>query len=379
MTIRYLYLDDESEQSVKPVIDMLKRREPDLGIEYGFPAEFSEQIKAIKKNAYDGLILDLRLDQLSSGDKRKAGYGAYSLAQELRSRATEGRMHEFPIMLCSSELKLRVSLGKDNTSHDLFDDLYLKEELPDKSAMVAKRLVSLARGYQTIAALVGTKGVPFYKILSIDENFASMLDPRIFSRFGESSSRYPIHEYARFILTEMLTILGPLVSEEMVAARLGVNISSSSDWVKLKEQISTTKYAGPFADGWERWWWPKVEKWWQRLSPSERSLQLLPASKRVEILRKQTKLAGLEIANPVDVGYSECFWTLCSALARPLDPLDGFIVAGEEPRPWQERRYISIKAAVERTGYTEGLRVAPIERERLLRYKEAVKKSHGKA
>lgn len=378
MPIKYLYLDDESLQKVRPNIDMLMRKEPSLNIQYGFPEEFSLQIKDIKKLAFDGLILDLRLDQLSNDAKQKAGYGAYSLAQELRVRAADGRINDIPIMLCSSELNIQKSYTKENTSHDLFDDLYLKDDFADHSALIAKKLVSLAVGYKKISEVTEGKSKNFHKVLGLTDEEANSLDSRIFARFRESTSKYPTHFYAMFILKELLKSPGPLLDDALIGARLGVDITGSPDWDKLKRKITSLAYTGPFGDAWPRWWWFKVENWWNTLADCPGKLRNLPAAKRVEFLRKSTKLTGLQVAAPISENYDDSYWTICSALKRPLNPLDGFIIAGDDPKPWQEKQYISLKAAIERTGYTEGIKVNPVELERFQIYKDAMKKARGK-
>lgn len=378
MRINYLYLDDENQQKVQPTIEMLKRKEPSLNIQYGFPEEFSVQIKEIKKHAFDGLILDLRLDQLSNDAKKKAGYGAYSLAQELRVRATDGRINDVPIMLCSSELNIQKSYNKENSSHDLFDDLYLKDDFADHSDLIAKKLVSLAVGYKNITEVSEGKAKNLHKVLGLTDGEAHGLDSRIFSRFGESTSKFPTHLYAMFILKELIKSPGPLLDDAFVCARLGVDITGSPDWDKLKRKMASSAYTGPFSDAWPRWWWFKVENWWNTLADCPGKLRNLSAAKRVEFLRKSTKLAGLQAAAPIGENYNDSYWTICFALKRPLNPLDGFIIAGDDPKPWQEKQYISLKAAVERTGYTEGIKVNPVEFERFQKYKDAMKNARGK-
>jgi len=378
MPINYLYLDDENQQKVRPNIDMLMRKEPFLNIQYGFPEEFSLQIKDIKKHGFDGLILDLRLDQLSNEEKQKAGYGAYSLAQELRVRATDGRTNDIPIMLCSSELNIQKSYTKENTSHDLFDDLYLKDDFADHSDLIAKKLVSLAVGYKKITEVTDGKAKNLHKVLGLTDGEANRLDSRIFSKFGATTSKFPTHLYAMFILRELIKVPGPLLDDEFIGARLGVDITGSPDWDKLKLKMASLAYIGPFEDAWPRWWWFKIENWWNTLPGSPGKLRNLPAAKRVDFLKKSTRLTGLQAAVPICENYNDSYWTICSALKRPLNPLDGFIIAGDDPKPWQEKQYISFKAAIERTGYTEGIKVNPVELERFQQYKEAMKKSRGK-
>ena len=58
-----------------------------------------------------------------------------------------------------------------------------------------------------------------------------------------------------------------------------------------------------------------------------------------------------------------------------LDPLEGFkIYETDEPKPWQEPKYISFGAELERKGRDKGLRPHPSEFERIKDLKEMLSK-----
>ena len=58
-----------------------------------------------------------------------------------------------------------------------------------------------------------------------------ILDVRLANHF--KNVKYPTHEYALFILRELIERPGPLISEELLSARLGIDRDNSPDWIKL--------------------------------------------------------------------------------------------------------------------------------------------------
>jgi hypothetical protein len=320
---------------------------------------------------YDGLILDWRLDKIANSESKRATFRAAALAQEIRTRATEGEYRDLPIVLWSTYENLKVSYYADDTSHDLFDYKHHKDKLGDSADAVRKELLSLAEGYKRIRATEGAMG-KMKKMLTLEDEVYNKLDPRFTQRFLPNQS-VPAHEYARFILKEAILKPGLLISEGLLAARLGVDAESSSDWKALLQKLpSNAKYKGAFHEAWPRWWSYLVEKeWWRSLAPKLRPLSRLPADKRVELLKRFTELEGLVAAQPIKEYYWTRFQTLCEYHQKPLDPIDGVIIREEEPQPWQQRRYISIDVALERKGEAKNLRPHPVELERLREIKES--------
>jgi hypothetical protein len=118
-------------------------------------------------------------------------------------------------------------------------------------------------------------------------------------------------------------------------------------------------------------------EWWNSLPSVEAPLARVGAEQRVGFLRKATKLKRLLASKPIEADYSTLFWTVCAALRKPLDPINGFIIDEKDPKPWQERHYISAKAALQRIQHGEGLRVHPSEKQRLQALKKMAKE-HAK-
>ena len=247
MATKYIYLDDERPAAVRPFLRELRSYRRDLEIKHCPPLPYRDQLPWLAQETFDGLILDLRLDQFanwqegSEGDK--AEYRATTLAQEIRTRATEDhKVFQTPIILWSTDERLRASYTRDDTSHDLFDLKCVKADISDdagKAEAIASQLTSLALGYREIVKVRSRKrgrGSQLHRFLGF-EKLPEFLDARILSYFEGRPTPLPAHEYARFILRDLLSAPGPLISEPVLAARLGIDKEASEDWHKLKARI----------------------------------------------------------------------------------------------------------------------------------------------
>jgi len=354
--INYLYIDDEKEA------DAIRDGLNDTGIikvDLIEPASFEKQAARLKDDMliqYKGLILDLRLDD---NPKSQAKYTAPSLAQALRFEAgiNSDLAMEFPIILCSTDKKIQESYAHENTSHDLFDYIFKKDEAPDYKKIAAK-LKSLAKGYSFIKQNLD-------ELDNIIKRKIGELDNRIFSKFLGENVTFSIHDLASFIKKELIEQPGPLINEKILAARLGVDIEKSEGWTDLLGYFSTPiKYTGVFAEAWERWWSDLLLNKFKELTGQR--LPALTAVERVQLLIEHTKINKLVAATPLPRAISNNFWTICEYYQVPLDPLEAVKeYTNKEPSPWQEYRYLSIDAALERKG-----KIHISEKERLERIKE---------
>jgi len=376
-TIKYLYLDDENPTRLSPYIDAITGGTNEIEIVPEHPNSFDFQIEHLMEvlDQYDGLILDWRLDKIPNPEGKRAMFRAAALAQEVRTRATEGEYRDLPIVLWSTYENLRVSYYADHTSHDLFDYKHHKDKIEDSPDAVREQLLSLAEGYKRIRASEGAMK-KMKSMLALEDEVYNELDPG-FTQHFLSDKPVPAHEYARFILKEAILRPGLLISEALLAARLGVDAktknSSASDWEALLQELPTgSKYQGVFHEAWPRWWSYMIEEWWRSLAPKKlRPISILPAGKRVELLKRFTELEKLVVATPIKESYHNRFQTLCEYHHKPLDLTDGVFIQEKEPEPWQERRYISLDVALERRGLAENLRPHPIEIEYLREIKES--------
>lgn len=396
----FLYLDDEEPEVVRPFIREVERGADGVVIELAHPRPYRDQIDALMGGKFDGLILDLRLDQYAGwkaeGGAEKADYRASTLAQEIRTRAAENSSTaaergrgEYPIVLWSTDERLDASYARDHTSHDLFDLLCVKghimsddEDVADekKAPWVAKRLLALAEGYDFIAEVrndVGRKRGHFFRFLGF-ETRPDFLDERLadLDPFDQRLLFRPAHEYARFIRRELLDVTGPLIDKVTLAARLGLDLEQSRDADRLiEEHFGDASYSGPFAQGWPRWWAGRIEDVWRSLTgqgASAPSLRSLPAFERVGLLREQTGLKRLRAAAPLTEGGSTRYWVACRATGRPLDPRDGFVLDTRKHFPWQGDEYVSLHAVLRGLLRDKDLVLSPSERKRAERARRRV-------
>jgi hypothetical protein len=364
MATKYLYIDDEDQASLDSYIRAVSGARK-INIVSEPPSQFDEQVRHLLEvlKRYDGLILDWQLDDIATADGKAVAFRAGSLAQEIRTRETSKEIKPLPIILWSTKPKLRKSYTTDNTSHDLFDHVYDKATVVDEAERVQLELISLALGYQKIASHKSSAEPG--EILGIDQEDFERLNRSLVKALP--SRDQPVHSYARFILKELVLRPGPLICEELLAARLGIDKDRSTDWKKLlTRHLKKGAYLGPFSDAWPRWWSDSVEKkWWYSLGEKSPALSSLNARQRVKRISAATKLKKLVPAEPIAKSYSDYFQTICEVTRRPLDPVDGVIIDEPEPKAWQDRRYISIEVALERRGEDDDLRPDVSERERL--------------
>ncbi len=366
MTHRYICVDDGRDQDIVPLISLLRERSRgEIDISRLRPPHFEELVASIQASDPDGLIIDLRLDQEPNAEGRLARYKGTTVAQDLRTRMSEGEVTSVPIVLWSVESKLRQSFVGDDTAHDLFDRIYDKEtNVAENPDLVALELQILVDGYRSIRGAIET-GKGLMEMLSLKDAVKDICDPRIEERFLDDKP-HSVHEYAGFILKELISHQGPLIDEEVLAARLGVDITRSRGWHRLVESLpEEARYKGVFSGAWRRWWAAGVKEWWDTDKEWPKPIQRISASQRVLALRASMDIQQLEFARPIKEDYSTCYWTICQALRKPLDPVDGLMVYKGELKSWQEPLYVSVHAALERIGKDKGLIVHPLERARL--------------
>ena len=376
----YLYLDDEDEAALGPFVRDIPSFVDGLKIRHEPPVGYRGQLAALEDASFNGLILDMRLDEYPNWkvDGEQADYRAATLAQELRTRATETIAKgettdlEVPIVLWSSEEKLRASYMRDDTSHDLFDLKCVKGDLGEEAYAreVAAQLVALADGYREIITWRNESQHPrLPSLLGLEDH--DFLDERLVQWFA-GRPKLPAHEYARFLLQGVINIPGPLIDRRTLAARLGVDLERSPGFDSLvASHFAGAAYGGTFGRGWPRWWAALVEAAWRTLDAEAGPLRKLTAEQRAEVLRRHGA-EDIEPATPLREEYSSAFWTLCQGTSRPLDPRDGFVLDGVGRYPWETSQYVSIQAYLTREADQKNLRVSPLERGRFERARHAL-------
>lgn len=336
---KFLYLDDENDETTAAIADGLQI-DGLIDVTYEQPKTFGDEIKDLKARLkdFDGLILDLRLD----GKALDIAYNAPSIAQELRMIAAEGGVKSCPIILCSTDEKMRATYDVEKICHEHFDYKFTKQVSPPWKKFAIK-LSSLAKGYQFISD--SNYNMP---VILGRENL-SALDTRVLEHFTDLAKPLPTYDYASFVIKELFHQPGALIKEKLLAARLGIDIDKSSDWQNLSEDFfSNALFSGVFSDGWKRWWMDIVQNIFKETTKGKR-LTILNATERVKLLSEISGYKNLVAALPMEYNKSSNFWTICEFFKYPIDPLEGFkIHTTIEPKAWQDERYVSLKAVLEK-------------------------------
>lgn len=357
----YIYIDDESDASITSLIhglnDTQKVYVELFNLSHGetFDSLTDKIRRYVKDKNISGIIIDLCLN--GEGINR-LNFTAAPIAQHIRSLASDKSLLSLPIILCSTDEKLKRTYNADKVSHDLYDYKFVKSH-DIKWEKVQAKMCALAEGYPIL-----TNG-DLTTILNLSIEEIKDFDSRIFDRFITGKEHAP-HEYAQFIIKDLLQHPGILINERTLAARLGIDIDQSQEWSQLLEILdSTVRYTGVFAKGWKRFWSLRVNNLFQELSGGN-SWVSLNAEERVNVITRSYGIKGIIAAKPLKFATSSYFDTICEATKKPLDSMEGYeVYESYELRPWQDPKYISF-LGIAQDCYHDQITVKESE---LIRYK----------
>lgn len=348
MKTKYLLIDDEPSAESYGVtleradrflkVDLVEEREP-RAIE-----------RLIRKTKPNGLLLDLQLTKSRGKSEKFFQLDGPGLAQEFRTRSNAERSLKIPIVSLSFDERRDALIGEDSTSKDLFDDDISKKEVSENAKLFAKRLIDLSNGYEELRKSwrYAPSGNTLAKILGINEQDLERVDGRLL-RDLEALARRPIHNVAGFFLHGFLQFSGPLISEQTLAVRLGVDPAKRGKaWETLKAKLpKKTRYAGIFSTTHERWWMWQIMDWWQALDGAPGSLSMITAGDRVSYLKRKFKIDRLPTIEETTQSPGSRFWHVCVKSGLPVDPPEGYIIADHERmQPWHDKRYLCRNAAL---------------------------------
>ncbi len=349
---KVFYLDDEKNDLVLPIKEKLESTGK-LSVTWEKPATFEDELLVIEKLLQDHhcVLLDLQLDEKQE-DGTQVRYQAPTLAQQIRTLGSEKRIPECPIILCSTADKVKISFNRDFTSHNLFDWTFMKSDINTETV---GKIISVIEAYSTVS-----KSKKDFSDL-LKRNYHD-IDERILSRFVNEDDP-PVHEICRTILNEIVQVRGVLIEEDVLAARLGIDIEKSKGWEDIKSQLfEEAKYSGIFSSSWQRWWADKVFDIFEQKTKA--NLASLEARERVDLLQEHVK-EPIVASAPLKFCQSTNFWTVCQVTRKAIDPFEAFkIDMKEEPKPWQDYQYVSLYALLERLAEQEGIVIHPSEMDR---------------
>jgi len=346
--LKYWYIDDEEGIPEKTTIRTLNH--------YGVEAEqFSlrniqdfgnlknEIIKLIGED-FGGLILDLRLD--GQGDYPTA-FNATALAQELRSVASMGETRIYPIVLTSTEEKIKETYNNDKSSHDLFD--YKMHKSSEKWAKRSKKLVSLANDYKIINNISFDNTSSDSKLHELlGKELSDIKDTRIVEKLVGLIDQGDKHYFVNFIIKQFFHFTSPLVNRRILFARLGLCIDNQSndDIQVILDLFTNAKYVGVFSEGWDRWWEVDINTIIQ--DTFKKNFSFISAEQRVSTLNEKLNL-DLKFFKGLEFNSSTEYSTICEATKKPIDHLEGFkIRTSHDYLPWQMHKYLSLYAYINR-------------------------------
>lgn len=329
-----------------------------------------EQIEHIKRKDVDGLILDLRLGDFDNGNGIKAQFRGTTLAQEIRTRQKEGDIKQFPIFLFSGNNNIEKSLSP--STKGVFDICIEKEDIKSENYEVyQKYFISIAKAYKNNIYQLNIN-----TILKLQPEENICVDSFI-ADFDFNLNNSTNSSVVSFIINEIMDKDSVLISEELLACRLGVDyLRSPEAWIKIKSELSSCKYTGELGNGWERWWMHRVKKWWNDKMKNVDDLQYISANERVDAIKEFMQIGDdLYIPENISKCNNQNFWTLCVGCNKPLDVLDGIVVVNQENLyPWQNIRYVSVECALKSSNISQWIDVASYEKLRFKELKEIYKR-----
>ncbi len=360
---KYLYLDDEALDAIKPIIDGLNRSGK-IVVER-VPLEQDETIdrvySSLRKIQYDGIIVDY---MLNGTGPFHIGCNSHSIAQYLRDLAEQGESKSFPIVLCSTNQNIKRQLQNGYTSNDLYD-FHFAKDIDINYELIASRLENIAVGYEEIIK----SGKDISHIL---KRAISNLDPRPFEPFAKSIQT---KRCADLILQDFFKFSGLLISEEILCARLG--IAKVGSYKEILSIFDRAKYSGVFNELGRYYWFDIVSGIFREYF--NENMASLDAEEKVELMKRKFVKASLEVA-PIGVNNnSKRYWTTCEKTGVALDPMEGYrLKEAIVLKPWQEPHYVSFSAISD--GYVDYSDVIESDLERYTRKVDFIskRKNNGK-
>jgi CheY-like chemotaxis protein len=231
----------------------------------------------------DIIAMDYRLDGVM-GDTQENHYRAGTPAQALREMMSEQKDKDFPIVLVSTEKNIHELFGPDKTSHDLFDEKYLKDYISSGECTeeIDLSLQSLCDAYQTIRENL-TSDRLHEILLDIDQDYWDQVRPKGLLASLLETDHVP-HAIARLFMRQIIMRSGLLLSAKDVAARLGAEPDQGDELIAYFSGQGMG-YSGILSEGWARIWSNRLNIWASEIF--QKSLASVPGVDRV------TTLAGL--------------------------------------------------------------------------------------
>ncbi|MGN2614663.1 hypothetical protein [Aliivibrio fischeri] len=350
MPIKFLYIDDDKTEKLQSLIDELVFYSGGhLHIEHIQVRPMQEVKTKFLEGHFDGFIIDQKLDAANEEGKT-VDYWGTSLAQNLRTEMIGGKIPSSPIVLLSNEDVFLKYYDADESAHNLFDFTFGKTQVSrcDKFASKASRIITaLANAYsiarKQVMPLVSSEATSkelLEPLLKWNDDIYQYTDKRFIDYV--SSKSHDLHILVSLLLNTFVRSAGILVTEEMLATKLGIDIDESSDWPRLLNEFESFKYNGVFSELKQRWWMSRIEDWWYDNGDGGQVLRALEAKERVEVIKEVMSLNSLAAIKPKypNGKQSQKYWVNCIVSGVPLDPYDAIIAKKPDIMPWEQSVYL---------------------------------------
>ncbi|EEB86197.1 hypothetical protein [Roseobacter sp. GAI101] len=334
------FVDDNSEERIR-ISRLLEQEE--LRIDSNFvPTEPTKLRDAILAQNPDLVALDFRLDDEDLRDEKdlkQNNYKGGALAQILREAVLETPDRDFPIILVSTEENIKQIYSIDKTSHDLFDQKYMKGRLSDKYYRLEcqRQILSLAKGYKEIASKEA-EGKGLFALLALEPEELEIV-PLLGLATDLKNANSVVHVISRLILRQLIERPGPLLAGRDVAARLG--LSNNRDQIEHVMSFLFNEgmaYEGVYSDGWLRVWRHRLDDWANEHFHAP--LSSIPGSERAA---KISELIGLDLEPAISRWSSksdELFAFACSLCANPTERRNSVALYDKYLLPYAERKRV---------------------------------------
>lgn len=282
----------------------------------------------------DILALDFRLDE---EDLKENRYKAGALAQLLREALIESPAQDFPIVLISTEENINQIYNIDKTSHDLFDQKYLKGKLSNKEYrdMCRRQLFSLASGYREIYKCTRAAGFP-YNLLNIASDEWEVISPHGLLTDLNGAKGIP-HVIAKLLLRQVIERPGILLSAKDVGARLGIEAENEQHEAAFNFLVDAgLGYNGIFSTGWPRIWRHNLDRW--AAEYFEEPLTSIPGDRRAKTLSKIMKRDFTPAVSKWTGRPDELFAFACAICCYPTEMRNSLALYDKYLLPYVERK-----------------------------------------
>jgi DNA-binding NarL/FixJ family response regulator len=236
-------------------------------------------VNSIRQADCDVVILDYRLD-----DSNEVAYRGGTVAAQLKEA-----LPDLPVVLLTSEAKLRQSLEHNPQIYRLFDLQLLKEDLhkPEQWKLQASRIKDLALGYRQIRTQVaaqseGTEAERWITLGRLLE--ASEQEQALLPQFCQGPAPRQTTEIAGW-MKELRSYPGLLLAEDHVRVLLGLTSDSFKE-PALQKALQKARYTGVLSGLEPRWWRARASRVLRTIASQQ---AMGTAKERVAALAKKVK------------------------------------------------------------------------------------------